>query len=48
VRLLNGLEIVVSPDEQETMVLAVAAGSANWVELTAWLEFHVRPTDEPA
>jgi death-on-curing protein len=45
---LNGFEIAASTDEQETMVLAVAAGSANRAELTAWLKLHVLPTDEPA
>lgn len=45
---LNGFEIVASTDEQETMVLAVAAGSANRVQLTDWLALHVRPMDEPA
>jgi death-on-curing protein len=37
---LNGFEIVASTDDQETMVLAVAAGSANRLELTAWLELR--------
>jgi death-on-curing protein len=39
--MLNGYEISASVDEQETLILAVAAGELGRVELQNWLEKHV-------
>jgi death on curing protein len=41
--LLNGLELVGTVDEQERMMLDLAAGRLNREELTAWLQQHVKP-----
>ncbi len=40
---LNGLEIEASVDEQERLMLDVAAGDVTRVELTAWLADHTKP-----
>ena len=40
---LNGYEIVAPIDEQERLMLALAAGKTTREELTAWLEKHVTP-----
>ena len=46
--MLNGFEIIASTDEQETTILAVAAGSMNREALLQWLKRCVRPTTGPA
>lgn len=38
---LNGLTIAASVDEQEVLMLNLAAGRVSRVELTAWIESHV-------
>jgi death-on-curing protein len=40
--ILNGCEIVASTDEQEQLVLALAAGQLSREELVGWLRGHVR------
>jgi len=40
---LNGHEIVASVDEQERVMLDVAAGGIRRAELTVWLASHTRP-----
>ena len=40
---LNGSSIEASVDEQERLMLDLAAGNVSRVELTAWLTAHVRP-----
>lgn len=35
--MLNGLEIAASVDEQEKLMLSLAAGEVSREELTAWL-----------
>jgi death-on-curing protein len=40
--ILNGLEIVANVDEQERVILAVAAGEIRRAEFTRWLEHHVQ------
>jgi death-on-curing protein len=42
--LLNGAEIKAALDEQERLMLELAAGNVTREELTAWLELHVEPT----
>jgi death on curing protein len=42
--LLNGAEINAALDEQERLMLDLAAGNVTRGELTVWLELHVRPT----
>jgi len=39
--LLNGFEIEASTDEQEQLVLALAAGQLSREDLVAWLRAHV-------
>jgi death-on-curing protein len=39
---LNGWSIEASVDEQERLMLDLAAGNVSRVELTAWLAAHVR------
>lgn len=39
---LNGFEVVASVDEQESVVLAAAAGSSSREALTEWLQKRVR------
>ncbi len=41
--LLNGAELDAPVDEQETLMLQVAAGRMNREALAAWLTAHVRP-----
>ncbi len=38
---LNGLELSASVDEQERLMLGLAAGRVSRAELTTWLEGHV-------
>jgi death-on-curing protein len=38
---LNGLELAVSTDEQERIVLAVASGAMSRDEFSEWVETHV-------
>ena len=40
---LNGCSIDASVDEQERLMLDLAAGKVSRAELTAWLTAHVRP-----
>ena len=40
---LNGFEIDADVDEQERVVLALAAGQMNRDEWTVWVRGHVRP-----
>jgi death-on-curing protein len=40
---LNGWSVDASVDEQERLMLDLAAGDVSRVELTAWLPAHVRP-----
>jgi death-on-curing protein len=40
---LNGHEVSATVDEQERIVLSVAAGRMTRDELTAWVVRHVRP-----
>jgi death-on-curing protein len=39
---LNGFEIAVSVDEQEQIMLALAAGTLSREEFSLWLEQHLR------
>lgn len=41
---LNGLELDATVDEQERVMLSLAAGSFSRGELLAWLDAHVVPT----
>lgn len=41
--LLNGLELQADVDEQERVILSVAASELGRQELTSWLCSHVRP-----
>jgi death-on-curing protein len=43
--LLNGQEIVASVDEQEKLILAVAAGTIPREQFTTWVRQHVQPTN---
>jgi death-on-curing protein len=38
---LNGYELEASVDEQERIILAVAAGEMSRDEFSAWVEHHV-------
>lgn len=40
--LLNGLELLATVDEQETIVLGLAAGSVKRAAFTEWVRSHVR------
>ena len=40
---LNGLVIEAPVDEQERLMLDLAAGNVSRAELTAWLTAHVHP-----
>jgi death-on-curing protein len=42
---LNGYEIVASVDEQEQLMLDLAAGKMTREQLTEWLEQHLKPAD---
>ncbi len=44
--LLNGYEIVAAVDEQERVILEVAAGKIDRTELETWLREHVRPSKD--
>jgi death on curing protein len=41
--LLNGWELVGTIDEQERLMLDVAAGQISREQLTDWLEQHTKP-----
>jgi len=41
--LLNGFEINAAVDEQERLMLDLAAGKVTREQLTVWLENHVKP-----
>ena len=41
--ILNGLEIEAAVDEQERLMLDLAAGRIGRAQLTAWIRNHVRP-----
>ncbi|MFO7630888.1 MAG: type II toxin-antitoxin system death-on-curing family toxin [Caldilinea sp.] len=41
--LLNGFELNADVDEQEHIILAVAAGDMHRADFTAWLREHVTP-----
>lgn len=41
--MLNGYEIVALVDEQEQLMLDLAAGKITREQLTAWLEEHLNP-----
>lgn len=45
---LNGYEIDASVDDQEQVILAVAAGTLKREALTAWLTAHIVPRAEQA
>jgi death-on-curing protein len=40
---LNGAEIDASPDEQERVMLDLAAGRIDRGQLVAWLRQHLKP-----
>ncbi|MDQ3814976.1 MAG: type II toxin-antitoxin system death-on-curing family toxin, partial [Armatimonadota bacterium] len=40
---LNGFEIVASTDEQEIVILQVAAGELGRESFTEWLRSHIVP-----
>ena len=40
--LLNGLELLATVDEQETIVLGLAEGSVKRVAFTEWVRSHIR------
>ena len=40
--LLNGLELLATVDEQETIVLGLAAGSVKRAAFTEWVRSHIR------
>jgi len=42
--MLNGLEIQASVEEQEQVILQVAAGEMKREEFTEWLREHTRAT----
>ena len=42
--LLNGYEIKADVDEQEQVILGVAAGQIKREELTEWLSLHITAT----
>ena len=41
--MLNGFEIVAAVDEQERLMLDLAAGLVTREQLTDWLEKHLQP-----
>jgi death-on-curing protein len=41
--ILNGFEIVAETDEQERLMLDIAAGNRNREHLEAWLTKHIKP-----
>jgi len=43
---LNGLEITGHIDEQERLMLDLAAGNISRDQLTDWLANHTKPVDE--
>jgi death-on-curing protein len=47
---LNGWELVAGVDEQEQVILRLAAGTLPRDEFTAWVQSHLqqRPTEPPA
>ena len=44
--LLNGVEIAAPIDEQERIMLALAAGTCSRDELLRWLQEHTHPSEE--
>ena len=42
--MLNGAEIVAPVDEQERLMLDLAAGNVTREQLTEWIEKHLQPT----
>lgn len=40
---MNGLEIEADVDEQEHLMLALASGEIDRLELVAWLRGHTQP-----
>ena len=45
---LNGYEIVAPVDEQERLMLDLAAGKLTREQMTEWLEKHLQLVDRPA
>ncbi len=43
--LLNGLELLGTVDEQERLMLDLAAGHLTREQLTAWLQQHAKPVE---
>jgi death-on-curing protein len=43
--ILNGFEIVAETDEQERLMLEVAAGNLDRQRLEAWLTRHIKPVE---
>ncbi len=41
--LLNGSELIADTDDQEQVILSLAAGQVSRQELRAWLSKHLRP-----
>lgn len=44
---LNGLELMASVDEQEQVILRLAAGSLDRDEFAAWVQSHLQPLAKP-
>ncbi len=44
--MLNGYEIEAPGEEQEKVILSVAAGKMNRSALAAWLDQHIKPISE--
>lgn len=42
---LNGFEVEAGAEEQECLILALAAGDTDRSELLSWLRDHVRPRE---
>lgn len=42
---LNGFEVAAGDDEQEALMLGLAAGELDRSELVSWLREHIRPRD---
>jgi death-on-curing protein len=40
---LNGYEIFAAVDEQEELILSIAAGESKRDQLTEWLRAHAKP-----
>lgn len=43
--ILHGVEVVATVDEQEELILALAAGSRSREDMVAWLESHTKRLD---